>query len=183
MQNVSGQVLDEHRTTLTPLLASAKNSRMSASTIGNWGAIRMKIVHGCRGGFPVFGVRAPVLPSTGDLTSSTSGVTGITSGSGVDTAAGVVFCDTETSGELVAPSAVRSLSFRSFFSFRFSLSFSAFSDAVDPLGFEGTGLALPVAGCSAAVAGGGGGVEVVDLFARWGGRGRSGTGVGPLVGG
>ena len=163
---------------------------MSASTIGNWGAIRMKIVHGCRGGFPVFGVRAPVLPSTGDLTSSTSGVADVTSGSGVPDveasgpAAEVVLCDTETSGELVTASAVRSLSFRSFFSFRFSLSFSAFSDAVDPLGFEGTGLALPVVGCSAAVvAGGGGGVEVVDLFAKWGGRGLSGTGVGPLVGG
>ena len=34
--------------------------------------MRMKIVHGCRGGFPVLGVRVPVLPSTGDLTSSTS---------------------------------------------------------------------------------------------------------------
>jgi hypothetical protein len=55
---------------------------------------------------------------------------------------------------------------------------------VDPFGFGGTGLALPVPGCSAVVvACGGGGVEVLDLFARWGGRDRSGTGVGPLVGG
>jgi len=48
----------------------------------------------------------------------------------------------------------------------------------------GKGLALPVAGWSTAVVVVGGGVDVVDLLlARCGGRGRSGTGVGPFVGG
>lgn len=83
--------------------------------------------------------------------------------------------------------AARSLSLRSFFSFRFAFSLSlSLSEGVDPFGFVGNGLALPVVGCSTTVVvvtEDGGGVDVVDLLARCGGRGRSGTGVGPFVGG
>lgn len=91
----------------------------------------------------------------------------------------------------VPSTTARSLSLRSFFSFRFAFSFSL-SDGVDPFCFVGTGLALPVAGCSMVVADvvvngtcavSGGGVDAADLLVRCGGRGRSDTGVGPLVGG
>jgi len=163
----------------------------------------MNSVQGFLGGLLLVGVRTPVLPSVaGDLSSSASpGLAASPAPAEVDGSGGGVELDFgATSGVLAssffssppAPSfsafslsalSARSLSFRSFFSFFFNLSFSAFSGLGVPLGL------LPVVGLSLGVPVPvpGGGVDAVDLLAlwliRWGGRGLSGTGVDPFVGG
>ena len=118
----------------------------------------MKIVQGCLGGFPVFGVRCPLL-SAGDLKSSSStlrpasGVPEV-DGSGADG-------EVDISGVLTPPSALSALSFSflSFLSFLLDFSFSAFSEAPLTFGPE-LGLSFPE------TATGGGGVGAADLFAR-----------------
>lgn len=151
----------------------------------------MKMVQGCLGGLFVLGVRAPALPSVGDLISSLSGLDEST-GVGVEGSGGTDF---RPSGVLAPPWAesrstlslsdlsARSLSFLSFLSFFLALSFSFLSLYVAPLTlFPDDGLSAVVAvpelaGDDAA----GGGVDAVDFDARCGGRGRSGTGVDPFV--
>lgn len=113
----------------------------------------MKIVQGCLGGFPVFGVRWPLL-SVGDLKSSSST---LVPASGVPEVDGSRATDgeVEISGVMTPPSAL-SLSFFSFLSFLF---FSPFSEVPLTFGPE-LGLSFPV------TATGGGGVGAADLFAR-----------------
>ena len=113
----------------------------------------MKIVQGCLGGFPVFGVRWPLV-SAGDLISSSSALgpaSGVPEVDGSRAADGEV----EISGVLTPPSAL-SLSFFSFLSFLF---FSPFSELPLTFGPE-LGLSFPVTAI------GGGGVDAADLFAK-----------------
>ena len=119
----------------------------------------MKIVQGCLAGFPVFGVRCPLL-STGDFESSRSTLrpgSGVTDVDGSGAADGEV----EMSGVLAPPSALSllSLSFLSFLSFLLAFSFSAFSELPLTFGPE-LGLSFPASATS------GGGVGAADLFAR-----------------
>ena len=119
----------------------------------------MKIVQGCLGDFPVFGVRCPVL-STGDLESSRST---LTPASGVPEieGSGAAGVEMDMSGVLAPPSALSalSLSFLSFLSFLLAFSFSAFSDV--PLTFSPEpGLSFPPSVAA------GGGVGAADLFPR-----------------
>lgn len=163
-------------------LASPKNSLTSASVACTCICILMKMVHGFRCGFPVFGVRIPPLPVSvsGDLGPALSKARGagdaddaVSGKTGVEVLLGVAL-----SFSLSAFSrSTRSFSLRSFFSFFLAFSRSAFSDAVAPLSF-GTGLSLPVV-CGEV------GSLALGLVERWGGAARSGGGAGvePFVGG
>lgn len=119
----------------------------------------MKIVQGCLGGFPVFGVRCPLL-SAGDFKSSSSTL-GPASGVPEVDGSGAADGEIEISGVLTPPSALSTLSFSllSFLSFLLDFSFSAFSEAPLTFGPE-LGLSFPE------TATGGGGVGAADLFAR-----------------
>lgn len=128
----------------------------------------MKIVQGYLVGFPIFGVRCPLL-SAGDLKSSGSvlkPVSGVPEVEGSGAADGEV----EISGVLT-PTSLSALSF--FLSFL--LGFSAFSKVPLTFGPE-LELSFP------ATATGGGGVGAADLFARCG-MGLSDPGVELFVGG
>ena len=117
----------------------------------------MKIVQGCLGGFPVFGVRCPLL-SAGDLKSSSSTLGPASGVSEVD-GSGAADGGVEISGVLTPPSALSTLSFSFFLSFLLDFSFSTFSEVPLTFGPE-IGLSFP------ATATGGGGVGAADLFAR-----------------
>ena len=147
-----------HMCALTPSLDSVKNSLISASVTWKLGGMRMKIVHGCRGGFPVFGVRAPVLPvSPPGLFNSSStfaGASGVPDVDGCDVCAAGAGVDGVASG-------VAAVSLRSFFALGLGAPFTL-----------GAGLSLPSPVC-------GGGVEA-GLLCRFE---RSGLGVGAFVGG
>lgn len=119
----------------------------------------MKIVHGCRGGLPVFGVRAPVLPASPpglfNSSSAFAGASGVPEVDGCDVCAAGAGVDGVASGVEVA-------SLRSFFALGLGAPFTL-----------GAGLSLPSPAC------GGGGVEA-GLFCR---LERSKLGVGAFVGG
>lgn len=132
----------------------------------------MKMVQGFRGGLPVLGVRAPVLPSVVDLTSSPPAF---------DASAPTSADDSWGIGETVelaasgvpAPASLAAFSFsaRSFCEALLSLRlFLSFSKGVEPLAFAET---AGLAGVSVPDAAAGGGVDVADLFARCGGTARS----------
>jgi hypothetical protein len=139
---------------------------MSASATDMDADIFMKMVQGFRGARPVFGVRTPSV--TGDLSSSPSRDLAPVSGVDVD---GSAVGSPVFSAFSFSIFSARSLSLRSFFSFFFCRSFSAFS------GLRPLGLTLLDAG-----------VEGEELSfdvsaARCGGAERSGMGVEDLEAG
>jgi len=126
----------------------------------------MKIDHGFLGGFPDFGVRAPVLPSV-DLTSSASSLEASASAASVEVDASLGVGD-EVISEGLAPPCDRRFCCLSFLPLAL------------PLSVEGVeapfalGEVVPSASDPLTL---GGGVEDEGLLARCGGRGLSGAGV------